>query len=867
MGVSVTRWKRKVASFLGTWPMWVVIIIIGSTLLGIAGGWRRPTQDENHRAKATTETSIAHTELVGNPAPHSALRTDVSPEERREIFNPPDSNAGPVFGCPDADSVTSTLTTTVSSDNYLVIASSLHVSASGVTPPHPPLDLNRLLRPEGATNFASCFIATDADLKSLNWADGKLEADLDLQWHDNPHEAIGYINEPVRAALNGNHSTLTVNECEPHPEWANGLRTICHGNAKNTVVIRVAPPIMNVMSMPFPSSQADKDEYFDSTWQFEGPPPTLTVMLAAPFSAVAGSWLYWNRGRTFAIPGVGLGSIDYYYLVDAGAIWLALLATAFLLRRRYTEQKAPSYSRSLFLIVLAGVVLGLEIRTLGVLGNLYANGVIVVISWAILAVAVMRQRAFRVIAGLSIVTLIPLVVLATPVSLSNLAVNLLLLGFSLALVSLVITAAWLLWRQIATLLSLANLDDGTSIWLQRYRRAIDVLVIATFMFGIGYPVGETLNAGPGISWLIGHLASDLIWSTGLIFRAPLAWVSLLVAISYLARRLTSHHVGAIEPPRHQRWTRIRWIRVCNGKVAALLAMILCLSAPWTSRFALGFVPVWVLQFGILWLAFIMLSGTRPRRLSRVSSRRATQLLHAAIGATPEDDASTSSDGPAVTRAAETAVTRDPSSGSRLLTLGSQPGRVANAKAAAQIASVIAMVPVIFLIWTTLTKFSDRLSSNTGILLVALLAVLEFARWVVSGFIFGYLYAKLPSRIGPVKALSFAAIWALSCVGPLVCAQIAGNNLIQETIYRGAQFALFSIILAVGVDLKAVKSAGGTWRDLRNVYDLQSYGEVAAAITPAALLALTLAQQIIAGSSLQVASSLLSGIGNVLKGPV
>ena len=64
-----------------------------------------------------------------------------------------------------------------------MIASSLHVTLTGVFPRHPSLNLKEgLEQPEGARLFASCFIATDAGITSINWADGKLEADLNLKW-------------------------------------------------------------------------------------------------------------------------------------------------------------------------------------------------------------------------------------------------------------------------------------------------------------------------------------------------------------------------------------------------------------------------------------------------------------------------------------------------------------------------------------------------------------------------------------------------------------------------------------------------------------------------------------------------------------
>jgi hypothetical protein len=89
------------------------------------------------------------------------------------------------------------------------------------------------------------------------------------------------------------------------------------------------------------------------------------------------------------------------------------------------------------------------------------------------------------------------------------------------------------------------------------------------------------------------------------------------------------------------------------------------------------------------------------------------------------------------------------------------------------------------------------------------------------------------------------------------------DLAQQFIYRSAQFALFMVILAVPIDLATLKSAGGRWRDLRTVYSLQNTSEVVAAIAPAALLAVKLAQQIQAGSGFDVAESFLAGIQKVV----
>jgi hypothetical protein len=254
---------------------------------------------------------------------------------------------------------------------------------------------------------------------------------------------------------------------------------------------------------------------------------------------------------------------------------------------------------------------------------------------------------------------------------------------------------------------------------------------------------------------------------------------------------------------------------------------------------------------------MLISGGKRRRITIAANPRKKYLLNAARVTMPKENQPPSGGGRRLLsfgRSESSSTRLNPTAGPRLLVLGSQNGRLSNAKAAAQIAAVIALIPVGYLVWTTLARLPEQMTTNTGLMVVVLLAVLEFVRWVVSGFVFGYLYSKLPGRIGPVKALAFAAIWIGSCLGPLVVAQAAGRNLIHETIYRSAQFALFVIVLAVLIDLKTVRTAGGTWRDLRSVYDLESYGDVAAAIVPAALLAVTLAQQIAAGSGFEVANS-------------
>ena len=100
-----------------------------------------------------------------------------------------------------------------------------------------------------------------------------------------------------------------------------------------------------------------------------------------------------------------------------------------------------------------------------------------------------------------------------------------------------------------------------------------------------------------------------------------------------------------------------------------------------------------------------------------------------------------------------------------------------------------------------------LNSDWGILIVFIGLVAEAARWVVSGFVFGFLYEKIPGKIGPTKAACFVGLWVLSCLVPTAIARGMAIDLTQQFIYRSAQFALFILILSMLIDLTAAKSTG------------------------------------------------------------
>ena len=743
--------------------------------------------------------------------------------------------------CPGYKELTSTLTTTVSATDQLLTATELHVTLTGVTPPNPVIDDN-LGQPDVPNDFATCFIPHSAVIKTATWSDGVIDAVFELTTYD----------ETVSLQLSPDHSSVTVDPCKPHGPTSNLL--MCDNFATNTIVVRVQKPVSAVLTVPFPSKTETGDGYVQSTWQFAGSMPPLKVDLKVPFDVMATTWVDSPNGRSFGVPFTDSAiTVDVEYVLSALAFWVAVAVTSWYLRR--TEPHLRRWSRinyRVLLIGVAGILLAFEVTGLGNLASSIALGFVNVLVWTILAAAV-APRSWWV--PLVVAALAAWGVLAYLVETrtSQLTHEVLLLLYCALLLGLVGAGTLALWRQIMTTFALTHVNNVTTSWQRLYGTVVQCLVAAALMVVVGFPVGTVLNRGGYRDDFAESLALNLTWSTGVLFRAALAWTTILVLVSFLAAYL----LGRMSPG-------------TGSKISVVLAVMLSLAAPWTDRIsvtAVLAVPVWLLQAGILWIAFNRLAGPHITvTANKVRRAHDARLLGDATHQWQDPDPA------AAAKAAVSAPPRPPEAvrraQQRILVRGPRRRRLENARAAAAVASVLAIVPVAYLMWTTLGSLGDKLTDNTGMLIVALFAVLELVRWVASGFIFGYFYSDLPGRIGPVKALAFACIYFASCTAPLLVAQALGHDVLHEAIYRGAQFALFIIVLAVVYDLWSVRTRGGDWQDLQRVYDLQNYGRVTAAVAPAALLVITLAHQISTGSGFDLANSLVSGISNVLKmGPL
>jgi Family of unknown function (DUF6185) len=753
--------------------------------------------------------------------------------------------------CPHSEHLSTIMTTTVSATDRVRVVTDLRITMTGATPANPLIDEN-LRRPDIPNDFATCFIPNSAKIKSASWSDGTIDAVFELAPDD----------EIVSLQLSPDHSSVSVDPCKPLEDlW---IPALCNGNSSNTIVVRAQKPISTLLAVPFPTRTEAGDGYVRTSWRFTGSMPPVTLDLDVPFDVMATTWVDSPHGRNFSGPLAGSGiTVNLQYVFSAVAFWLAIAVTAWLLRR--TEPDVGWWSRinhRILLLGAAGVLLGFEVSDLGNLTPNIALGFVNVEVWAILSFAVAPRKWLPPVTTAAIAAWAILLYLAVTTTEQS-TLRVLLLVYCALLLGLVGAGASALWRQIRTIFSLTHVDDTVTSWQRLYGTVVQCLVVGAFMIAVGFPVGTVLNRGGYRYDMAESLALNLTWSTGILFRAALAWTTLLVLVSFLVSYAVSH-----PSPGYRR------------VMPAVMATMLSLAAPWTDRISVAVVlglPVWMLQAGILYVAFNRLIKARattpaaPARRARNSHllKEATQQLdHASRG---NEEAQQS--GPRAASSTETAPPPRPPAAvrraqKRILALGPQRNRLENARSAAQVAGILAIVPVVYLSWTTIGTLGNRLTDNTGMLIVALFAVLELVRWVVAGFVFGYFYTDLPGRIGPVKALTLSAIYIASCTAPLMFAQAVGHDFRHEAVYRGAQFALFAIVLAVVYDLWSVRLLGGDWQELQRIYDLQSYGRVTAAVAPAALLVLTLAKQIDAGSGFDVADSLLSGITNVLKmGPL
>ena len=462
--------------------------------------------------------------------------------------------------------------------------------------------------------------------------------------------------------------------------------------------------------------------------------------------------------------------------------------------------------------------------------------------WLVTAATAMSRRTIVTASVAAVVSLGCVVVLLRPSTSGDGTTNAVLILGAAALMILVTVGLIAMFQLLVALFRLRE-DEKTDYWARALLRGGAVVTVAC---AIAAPLGRFVDSTSTFSELLTGTAQKA-FAYAADIAGPLWQLAPLLVVALVAREI----IGL------QRL-------LCNSEAAFPIAFMLALAAPvlaapvTDTRSFTVVLPLWLAQMLVLWLGFRMLlppqsahdpvGDARLWRLSRSDLLAAVQELPPG---TTESDANTTSDGAAGIERRR--------AGELLLLRGTRDSRMGNARAAASLAGYLAVVPVVYFAWTTLGELGEHLQQGVGPLLIFTAILAEAARWTVAGFIFGYFYPLLPSRIGPIKALWFAGLWTLGGLASAAVARALDLDLSQPVLYRSAQFALFVIVLAVLIDVSTIRSAGGSILDLKKTYALQNYSEIAAAVAPALLLTLTLAQQVMAGSGLDVAKTFLGGI--------
>ncbi|MFV8165288.1 DUF6185 family protein [Mycobacterium sp. 134] len=748
--------------------------------------------------------------------------------------------------CPSAQHVTSQIHVDVAErDKKLDIHPTLRVQMTGVNPPEPNWD--RLDLMGGAFHFSECFLPRFATLTYIEWSKGQLTARFDLSDHITVDRSPSrYADEPpVTAALGMSTSRIRIDLCRPPKEELESRGLVCRDDADTTINIRINNPKSlktQPIAAPFPQRTDQSGGHADYSWIFSGPAPPVSVSMDTPLTAAATTYLQSNAASRFEVT-----SSDRYtfglnlnYLAFGASAVTALIMGACAVRDPKTILKLIAIAVGT--VTLGGLWLRLDQSPSTYLID-YAP--FVLLGWFFITVGIARIRTqllatFLLLTGLA-AALVLWIVPDGPQSATPTFVVL-----AVALLALTVTAVTQIFGQVMHVFDVRD-DNRTTDY--QFRNTLTAAAVLAACAVLTFPVGSALGDKNDTTPLPADIAHELSTSGQAAAHAFIQLVPLIV-VSVLAVYLL--------PAR--RFTPAKWslpIGAC--------ALMLSLAAPWSDAGLLVVViaiPLWLLQWLVLWL------GQRrfaTRTASPVTESR--QALLAAVRAEAAEherirrNRKANTDAP---RVDEDAVSPTIDAGRQLVALGPCDGQLATASFAATRAGYIAVVPVAYFLWNALGALGANLTFGWGALIILTGLLTEAARWIVAGFVFGYFYPKLLGRIGPFKALEFAGLWVLSAAVPFAVAHAFGIDMLNEFIYRSAQFALFIIVLAIVMDYATITKARGGWRDLQKVYALHTYGETVAAVVPAALLVITLGQQILAGSAFDVAASFLSGITDVIK---
>lgn len=201
--------------------------------------------------------------------------------------------------------------------------------------------------------------------------------------------------------------------------------------------------------------------------------------------------------------------------------------------------------------------------------------------------------------------------------------------------------------------------------------------------------------------------------------------------------------------------------------------------------------------------------------------------------------------------------------SRLRTASPAEDRFANLLLAVRIAAVVAIIPLVYFIYTEITSLPGNLQFTDGAVYAAAGVVVQAVGWIVIGVVFSIINNRLPGGSGPLRAVVVSALWFGAGIISFAVSSLLHGSLNRSWTFFGLQLFLFLLAFSAVWDACILGKLGwASLGQLRDAYNLNRVRTIALYAAPLLLALLALGQQVISGSGVQFVQSALTAVPSI-----
>lgn len=206
--------------------------------------------------------------------------------------------------------------------------------------------------------------------------------------------------------------------------------------------------------------------------------------------------------------------------------------------------------------------------------------------------------------------------------------------------------------------------------------------------------------------------------------------------------------------------------------------------------------------------------------------------------------------------------------SRLRTRLPRDNPAENTMLAIKIAAVLAIIPVSYFTYTTITNLPKNLQQpGPGVIFVVAGVVGQMTGWILTGIVFAGVSTRVRGGFGPIRALVISAAWFAAAFTVYVIDRWTQNPTGRSWSFFGLQLLLFLVTFGVIWDAYILSEHPGkdSLNQLREAYKLQEARAVVLYAVPLLLAIIVLGQQVANGSGVEFVKSALNVVPAVLGG--